>query len=34
MLGVKPEEVWAQGKSRWIVQARSLLSYWAVKELG
>ncbi|RJR39446.1 MAG: transposase, partial [Desulfobacteraceae bacterium] len=34
VLGVKPEEVWAQGKSRWIVQARSLLSYWAVKELG
>jgi REP element-mobilizing transposase RayT len=34
VLGVKSEEVWAQGKSRRIVEARSLLCYWAVKELG
>jgi len=34
ILGVKPEEVWAEGKSRRIVEARSLLCYWAVRELG
>jgi putative transposase len=34
VLGVKPEEVWAEGKYRRIVQARSLLCYWAVRELG
>jgi len=34
ILGVKPEEVWAKGKSRRIVEARSLLCYWAVRELG
>ncbi len=33
-LGVKPEEVWAEGKYRRIVEARSLLCYWAVRELG
>ena len=32
--GVKPEEVWAEGKYRRIVEARSLLCYWAVRELG
>jgi hypothetical protein len=31
---VKPEEVWAEGKYRRIVEARSLLCYWAVRELG
>jgi putative transposase len=33
-LEVKPEEVWAEGKYRRIVEARSLLCYWAVRELG
>ena len=34
VLGVKPEEVWAEGKYRRMVEARSLLCYWAVRELG
>ena len=34
VLGIKPEEVWAAGKYRRIVEARSLLCYWAVRELG
>ncbi|MDQ1331443.1 MAG: REP-associated tyrosine transposase [Thermodesulfobacteriota bacterium] len=34
VLGVDEEKVWAAGKHREIVQARSLLCYWAVKELG
>jgi len=34
VLRVKPEEVWAKGKYRRIVEARSLLCYWAVRELG
>lgn len=34
VLGVKPDEVWAEGKYRRIVEARSLLCYWAVRELG
>jgi len=34
MRKVKPEEVWAEGKYRRIVEARSLLCYWAVRELG
>ena len=40
VLGVKPEEVWAAGKYRRIVEARrgekffALLCYWAVRELG
>jgi hypothetical protein len=34
VLGVKQEEVWAEGKYRWIVETRSLLCYWAVRELG
>ena len=34
VLKVRPEEVWAEGKYRRIVEARSLLCYWAVKELG
>ncbi len=28
------EEVWAKGKSKRVVEARSLLCYWAVRELG
>jgi len=34
VLKVKPQEVWAEGKYRRIVEARSLLCYWAVRELG
>ncbi len=34
VLGVKPEEVWAEGKYRRIVEARSLLCYWAVRGTG
>ncbi len=34
LMGLKPEEVWAAGKYRRIVKARSLLCYWAVRELG
>jgi putative transposase len=34
LTGLKPEEVWAAGKYRRIVDARSLLCYWAVRELG
>ena len=34
VLGVKPEAVWAKGKYRRIVEARSLLCYWSVRELG
>jgi putative transposase len=33
VLGVKPEEVWAKGKYRRIVEVRSLFCYWAVREL-
>jgi hypothetical protein len=34
VLGVKPEKIWAEGKYQRIVDARSLLCYWAVRELG
>ena len=34
VLSVKTEEVWAAGKQSRIVEARSLLCFWAVKELG
>jgi len=34
VLGVEEEKVWAFGRRRDIVQARSLLCYWAVRELG
>ena len=34
VLGMKPEDVWAVGRYRHIVEARSLLCYWAVRELG
>ena len=34
VLGTDIEEVWAAGKHRRIVEARSLLCFWAVKELG
>jgi hypothetical protein len=32
--GIEEERVWAAGKRREIVNARSLLCYWAVRELG
>ncbi len=34
VLGVKPEDIWATGRYRHIVEARSLLCYWSVRELG
>jgi len=34
VLRVKKEDVWAAGRHREIVRARSLLCYWAVRELG
>ena len=34
VLSLKPEELWSAGKYRRIVEARSLLCYWAVRELG
>jgi REP element-mobilizing transposase RayT len=34
ILGVKCEQVWEKGKYRQTVKARSLLCYWAVRELG
>jgi putative transposase len=34
IMGMAPEVVWASGKQPQIVQARSLLCYWATSELG
>lgn len=34
IMGMAPEAVWASGKQPKIVQARSLLCYWATSELG
>lgn len=34
VLGIKSEEVWAAGRHRGTVRARSLLCYWSVRELG
>ncbi len=34
IVGLEIQDVWASGKYRKIVQARSLLCYWAVRELG
>ena len=34
LLGIDLTEVWASGRYRHIVKARSLLCYWAVRELG
>jgi REP element-mobilizing transposase RayT len=34
VLSVKPEDIWARGRYRKIVEARSLFCYWAVRELG
>ena len=33
-IGVKPEEIFQPGKQPVKVKARSLLCYWAVRELG
>ena len=34
LMGIAVEDVWAIGKQQHIVNARSLLCYWAVRELG
>ena len=34
VLGVEPKQVWAAGKHPMTVKARSLLCYWAVRQLG
>ena len=34
LFGLGSEEVWSPGRARLRVQARSLLCYWAVRELG
>lgn len=34
LLDLDTNEVWLEGKYRRIVQARSLLCFWAVRELG
>jgi len=34
LMGLAVEDVWAVGKQQHIVNARSLLCYWAVRELG
>lgn len=34
LLGVKRSDIWAPGKERYRVQARSLLCFWASRELG
>lgn len=34
IMGLEPKAIWAMGKQRHIVNARSLLCYWAVRELG
>jgi len=34
VLSINAKDVWAAGKQQHIVNARSLLCYWAVRELG
>ena len=34
VMGMNTKDVWAAGKQQYIVNARSLLCYWAVRELG
>ncbi|MBN2059910.1 MAG: transposase, partial [Deltaproteobacteria bacterium] len=34
IFGVKAEEIWLPGRFRKIVEARSVLCYWAVREMG
>ena len=33
-LGIDPEQIWSYGKHPLTVKARSILCYWAVRELG
>ncbi len=34
IVGIEPSQVWTPGKQPKVVQARSLLCYWATSELG
>jgi putative transposase len=34
VVGIEPSQVWLSGKNTKVVQARSLLCYWATSELG
>ena len=34
LMQIEPTEIWAQGKERKRVKARSLLCYWAVRDVG
>ncbi|MBN1382484.1 MAG: transposase [Deltaproteobacteria bacterium] len=34
LMNIKVDDVWAKGKRQYIVDARSLLCFWAVEELG
>ncbi len=34
VLGIEPAQIWAPGKHPMTVKARSLLCYWAVRQLG
>ena len=34
VLNIKVKDVWAKGRYKRVVEARSLLCYWAVRELG
>jgi len=34
IFGIEPETVWASGRYRKIVEARSLMCYWSVRKLG
>ena len=34
VLGLKTEQIWVRGKYDQVVEGRSLLCYWAVRELG
>ncbi len=34
LVGIEPSQVWASGKQPKVVQARSLVCYWATSELG
>jgi putative transposase len=34
VLSIKAKDVWAKGRYKRIVEARSLLCYWASRELG
>ena len=34
LMQLEPSDIWAPGKERELVEARSLLCYWAVRDLG